>query len=108
MREGMMKSNIPIPQELQEIMEQVDSDGSGEIDYTEFLAATLDRRAYEKGDVCWAAFRVFDLDRNGKITRDELAQVLYKENGDPDASVEEVLDMNRAEIEKLIKEADQD
>lgn len=31
-----------IPDDLMDIMTQVDSDGSGVIDYTEFLAATLD------------------------------------------------------------------
>ncbi|CDI75828.1 CAM kinase, CDPK family, putative [Eimeria praecox] len=50
-----------IPPDLQAIMEEVDSDKSGHIDYTEFIAATMDRKLYMKEDVCWAAFRVFDL-----------------------------------------------
>merc|ERR1711959_468946 len=103
MKEGMAKSNIQIPPDLQKIMEQVDSDGSGVIDYTEFLAATLDRRHYIQEDVCWAAFRVFDLDGNGKITRDELAKVIADS-----ATFEEALGMQREEIDRIIMEADAD
>ncbi|CAJ1329287.1 unnamed protein product, partial [Effrenium voratum] len=54
----------------------VDADGSGVIDYTEFLAATLDRQQYMKEDVCWAAFRVFDRNGDGHISTTELKQVL--------------------------------
>ncbi|CAE7252857.1 CPK2 [Symbiodinium sp. CCMP2592] len=45
----------------------VDSDGSLKIDYTELLAATLDRM-YSQEDVCWSAFRVFDRGGDGKIS----------------------------------------
>jgi len=54
----------------------VDSDGSGVIEYTEFLAATLDKRAYLQEDACWAAFRLFDKNGDGKISTEELNEVL--------------------------------
>eukprot|EP00746_Dinoflagellata_sp_MGD_P158862 gnl/MRDRNA2_/MRDRNA2_86576_c0_seq11.p1 gnl/MRDRNA2_/MRDRNA2_86576_c0~~gnl/MRDRNA2_/MRDRNA2_86576_c0_seq11.p1 ORF type:complete len:502 (+),score=115.79 gnl/MRDRNA2_/MRDRNA2_86576_c0_seq11:88-1593(+) len=76
MRDGLTKAGLKeIPPDLQQIMEQVDSDGSGVIDYTEFLAATLDKKAYLQEDVCWSAFRVFDRNGDGKITMSELEQV---------------------------------
>merc|ERR1712019_243088 len=77
MKEGIQKAGLKeIPPDLQQIMEDVDSDGSGVIDYTEFLAATLDKRVYMKEDVCWSAFRVFDRNGDGKISPEELRQVL--------------------------------
>lgn len=77
MKEGLEKAGLKeIPPDLQQIMQEVDSDGSGVIDYTEFLAATLDRRQYVCEDVCWSAFRVFDRNGDGKISKEELAMVL--------------------------------
>ncbi|CAE8656747.1 unnamed protein product, partial [Polarella glacialis] len=77
MKAGLEKAGLAeIPADLQAIMDGVDADGSGVIDYTEFLAATLDQKDYMKEDACWQAFRVFDRDGNGKISKEELAQVL--------------------------------
>jgi len=77
LREGLEQAGlVELPPDLQEIVEGVDSDGSGVIDYTEFLAATLERRLYLQEDVCWCAFKVFDLNSDGRITLEELRQVL--------------------------------
>lgn len=93
MKEGLNKAGLKdIPVDLQQILEDVDSDGSGVIDYTEFLAATLDRRVYIQEDVCWSAFRLFDRNGDGKISKEELKLVLS--SGD----VDKVIDGNVAEI----------
>merc|ERR1719321_1507551 len=105
LRDGMEKMGMDIPQDLIRIMSEVDSDGSGEIDYSEFLAATLDRRHFMCEDACWAAFRTFDLDGNGQITKEELMQVL---TGSASDNLEEMLGMHREEIEQIIRDADVD
>mmetsp|Transcript_62086 Transcript_62086/g.114378 ORF Transcript_62086/g.114378 Transcript_62086/m.114378 type:complete len:501 (-) Transcript_62086:57-1559(-) len=81
MKEGLNKCGLKeIPPDLQQIMEEVDSDGSGVIDYTEFLAATLDKKIYMAEDVCWQAFRIFDRNGDGKICKDEIKMVLNDED----------------------------
>eukprot|EP00437_Effrenium_voratum_P044386 CAMPEP_0181477754 /NCGR_PEP_ID=MMETSP1110-20121109/42382_1 /TAXON_ID=174948 /ORGANISM="Symbiodinium sp., Strain CCMP421" /LENGTH=525 /DNA_ID=CAMNT_0023603071 /DNA_START=51 /DNA_END=1628 /DNA_ORIENTATION=- len=88
LKDGMLKANLGDLLDgidLEAIMEGVDADGSGLIDYTEFLAATLDKKCYLQEDVCYTAFSVFDQDGDGHITLEELKKIL--ENG----SVEEAL-----------------
>jgi len=101
MKEGLAKSGLKeIPPDLQQIMEEVDSDGSGVIDYTEFLAATLDRKAYIQEDVCWSAFRIFDKNGDGKISKKEIEAVLGA--GDVEAA------MGAQAVADLLKEVDKD
>lgn len=98
---GLQASGInDIPKDLQEIMQDVDSDGSGQIDYTEFLAATIDRKTYVQEDVCWAAFNVFDRDSDGVITTEELRMVL----SEPD--VGEALHSSMDSLAALMMEID--
>jgi calcium-dependent protein kinase len=80
LRKGLKDAGLDsMTGQLQEIMNGIDADNSGEIDYTEFLAATIDRRSYLQEDVCWTAFNVFDIDSDGKITQEELRQVLQSD-----------------------------
>jgi len=99
LRDGLAKAGLTeIPADLEQIMKDVDTDGSGAIDYTEFLAASLDRKQYIQEDVCWSAFKVFDLNGDGKISMQELEQVLNS------GSVEEALGAQT--IKDLMKEVD--
>merc|ERR1712118_187774 len=54
--------------------EEIDSDGDGSIDYTEFIAATMEKSKYMTRENLWISFRQFDLDGDGKITKEELKQ----------------------------------
>jgi calcium-dependent protein kinase len=62
--------------DAEKLVEAADSDGSGSIDYSEFLAATMDRSVYLKESYCRAAFCMFDLNSDGKISSEELNCVL--------------------------------
>jgi len=66
--------------EIRVIMAEIDVDMSGTIDYTEFIAASLDRSIYLSEDKLLSAFKVFDRDNSGTITAEELRAVLDREN----------------------------
>jgi len=77
MKSGLADAGLKdIPPDLEQILKDVDVDGSGIIDYTEFLAATLDKKQFVKEDVLWSAFRTFDRNGDGKISKEELQDVI--------------------------------
>jgi calcium-dependent protein kinase len=77
---ALESAGLTPPSDLEVIVDEVDGDGSGAINYIEFLAATLEETFYLKKDHAWAAFLVFDRDGDGKISKEELQLTL----GDPD------------------------
>jgi calcium-dependent protein kinase len=79
LRKGLNQAGIVLGgPDIEDIVDGVDVDGNGEINYSEFLAATMAKSHYMQEDVCWRAFNLFDLDRDGKITSKELKNFLYK------------------------------
>jgi len=97
-RQGLVQQGLKVPKALADILASIDCNGSGFVDYTEFVAASMDQKLYMQRDICWAAFRVFDLDGDGKITREELEQVLN--SGDVHSA------LGAGKIDKMIKEVD--
>jgi len=76
LKEGLAKLPDIKASEIQQIMSNIDTDGSGKIDYTEFLAATMETGLYLKEEKLYMAFKMFDKDGNGTISADELKAVL--------------------------------
>jgi len=90
----------PSPQEIQEMMTEADEDGSGSIEFDEFLNM-MKRKMKENEnsiDDVKAAFKVFDQDGDGYISSDELRNVM--------STLGEML--SEEEIEEMIREADAD
>jgi len=69
------RNGVDVPEDFQNLLRELDVDNSGSIDYTEFLAGALDKCQYMLEQYCWAAFREFDLDGDGKISKEELQKV---------------------------------
>ncbi|CEM16024.1 unnamed protein product [Vitrella brassicaformis CCMP3155] len=80
-REGLNKTGMAryFP-DREKILKSIDWDGSGVIDYTEFVAAALDHKICVQEEVLLQAFRVFDVDGDGVITAAELRKVLMTDS----------------------------
>jgi len=61
---------------LLELLKAADTDGSGDINYTEFIAATLDANIFMREDYLRTAFNMFDVDQSGKIDNEEVIDLL--------------------------------
>lgn len=59
------------------VLSALDVDGSGKVQYTEFLAAAASALMEDSVQLCWEAFRGFDVDGDGQISKAELTSVLH-------------------------------
>ncbi|CAI5494410.1 unnamed protein product [Closterium sp. Naga37s-1] len=82
-------------EEIEKIMEETDIDHSGEIEYGEFLAATLHLSKIDKQENLLKAFEYFDADGSGTITLDELQKAC------------EELRLSKDEIMAMMEEIDE-
>mmetsp|Transcript_64864 Transcript_64864/g.74557 ORF Transcript_64864/g.74557 Transcript_64864/m.74557 type:complete len:496 (-) Transcript_64864:1106-2593(-) len=66
-------------EEATRILDAVDADGSGSIDYTEFVIATMNRKNMLSNEKLKIAFDMFDKDGSGSISALEIRDVLQGE-----------------------------
>ena len=62
--------------EVRQLMNVVDVDGNGTIDYLEFITATMHMNRMDRKDNIFTTFQYFDKDNSGYTTKDELEQAL--------------------------------
>mmetsp|Transcript_25318 Transcript_25318/g.22437 ORF Transcript_25318/g.22437 Transcript_25318/m.22437 type:complete len:212 (-) Transcript_25318:2-637(-) len=62
--------------EIDRILEIADADGSGEIDYSEWVVATIDKTKLLSDTKMKQAFSLFDKDGGGSISPEEVKEVL--------------------------------
>jgi calcium-dependent protein kinase len=79
-------------------MSKIDSDKSGYIDYSEFVAASMDGRTLLSKNNLESAFGAFDKDGSGTITVNEIRGVIGAFSSGSDNTT----------WEKVLKEVDQD
>ena len=60
LRQGL--TDVKNADEILELMKAADTDGSGTINYTEFIAATIDAQIFMREENLRAAFQMFDSD----------------------------------------------
>jgi len=89
----------PSDTELEDMINEMDTDSNGTIDFQEFQAMmTRNSKPTDTQEELKQAFKVFDRDNSGTISADELRQVL-KSLGD---------DFTDKEIDEMMKQADLD
>lgn len=79
-----------IEAEVDRIMDVVDVDKSGQIDYNEFAIATINRQKLISKSRLEAAFRAFDIDKSGSISIDEI-KLMLGADGIPDSVFQEMM-----------------
>ncbi|KAJ3777237.1 calmodulin-like protein [Lentinula raphanica] len=89
----------PTDAELQDMINEVDVDGNGTIDFNEFLAMMEKKfKDTDSEEEIRQAFQVFDKDNNGTISATELKAVM-------ESLGEKLTDQ---EVDEMIREADDD
>ena len=69
---GSQLSNV----EVEEIVEKIDYYGNHKINYSEFIAATLDTQKFLTKEKLWILFKHFDTDNSGVLTKDNIKETL--------------------------------
>ena len=63
-------------EEIRQIFFGIDIDNNNRIDFTEFIAANMDKSIYSDNAKLKNAFEYFDLDKSGIITRENIIKIL--------------------------------
>ena len=80
---GIFKGDI---EQYQDLMDSVDRNGDGVIDFTEFITAAIDKAFILSKDNLAAAFKMIDKDNSGMITIEEL-KAAFDNHGEKDESL---------------------
>ena len=75
---------------------KIDLDGNGTIDYTEFVMATIDQSRLITVERLKQAFELFDADKSGALSPDEIKEVLCFNS-----------EVSPQEVDEIIKQFDE-
>ena len=65
--------------EVDDIFKGIDTDSNNQIEFTEFISATLEKSQYLKEERLMEIFTALDKDKNGKISKKEVKEALHNE-----------------------------
>ena len=85
-------------EELSSLMNSFDIDKSGQIDYTEFLASTIDSNIFLSDEKLMKAFNTFDKSKSGKISANDIKYFIGSDCNENDEKL----------LNELINDADLD
>lgn len=75
----MKNSEFNIPdKDIESIIKEIDYAGNGQINYSEFLAATISAKSFLTEAKLFSLFKQFDIDNSEFITEDNLKEAFKK------------------------------
>jgi len=89
----------PTEDELDDLINEYDTDGDGFIDFIEFTLMAF-KLAEDLDETMREAFSVFDKDGSGVVTSHEFRNVMMEEGGEQHGMEEEDIDMIIQEVDK--------
>jgi calcium-dependent protein kinase len=92
-----MLGNESNEQEIRAIIQNIDYEGNGKINYSEFIAATLQSKLELTEEQIWSVFKRFDTDNSGFITEENLMEIMLKSNKKA---------VTREQVQQMISEVD--
>jgi len=91
-------------------MNQNSKEGQACINYTQFIASTIDKQHFLEEEVCKAAFHLFDIDADGVISKNDLMVLIaneeYKAMVDEGSGISDLAGIDLGEINAIMDEAD--
>ena len=88
-----------LEKDVERIYRNIDMDNNGYIEYEEFVRAAVSKEKFINDNILKFAFRYFDKDNSGEISREELEEV-FKQGINDKNKIKEALD-------KIIDEVDE-
>lgn len=82
LRNAFEQAGVKVGVDLGALAMQAGTDGNDTIEYTEFIAAAIDKRKMIKEEAVWEAFKIFDQDGSGTVTKKELLKILTGRTSD--------------------------
>ncbi len=87
--------DVEARKEVDRIMDEIDMDKNGTIDYNEFVLAATNRQKLLNKEKLESTFKIFDKDGNGTISKEEIKSLLCAKTDD------------KKLIDEIVKEVDQ-